>query len=494
MRQGKRYFRKSSIMFAVLLLLLALSVSGAFAVGAEKQPVRVLVNGQEVPFPDARPFIDEKGRVQAPARFVAQALGAEVAWNGKTSTAYLNGHGQAIALYAGKDMAMVNGQAVSLDSGAAIRQNRLYVPVRFVAEALGASVKWEAGSGIAAITMDLPIIRNFGISHVKKEEGWYTLPRTFTAWVYAEKAAKVDFYLTPTGTGQEPVKIATSISGDEHFSITYELPRGGVMAHFWAVALNDRGEQSTGILNVYREDEPGPPAALYGVPLHPGFYWSEETDPKVREAWLGPGYGAGGGQVIISSRLHSPSSREVADWYKKALSDAGWQGAGPAGGGSRWSLAAEKEGRTLSADYDCNSVSGEGEPTPDPAEGCRIVIVIKDQKVKQEVENIFTPVPEYDLRAEEKSFIEKARMAKGVHRLGDLYVVARGEQPNPGYGLKLVKSEKDSDGATVYIRFTEPEPDMMYAAVITYPYLAGRVKLQENMPVFFVNADTGERL
>jgi len=44
-------------------------------------------------FPDAEPFIDENSRTQVPIRFVGEALGANVSWDGNTKkvTITLNG-------------------------------------------------------------------------------------------------------------------------------------------------------------------------------------------------------------------------------------------------------------------------------------------------------------------------------------------------------------------------------------------------------------------
>lgn len=246
----------------VFPVLLALAVLTFFTMVAAKSyarelPPQILINGQEVPFPDAQPFLDEKGRVQAPARFVAQGLGAAVTWEDSSSTAYISGHGKSIALTPGQDTAEVNGLLVSLDSGAVLEQDRIFVPLRFIAETLGATVQWDEPNWTVAVSMELPIIRDSGISYTKQEAGWYSIPSTFTAWVEADNAHKVDFYLTPTGTNQEPVKIATAYSNNQKFSLTYTMPGGYTMAHFWAVAVNDSGEESTGIFNVYCRPDSG---------------------------------------------------------------------------------------------------------------------------------------------------------------------------------------------------------------------------------------------
>ena len=57
------------ILVFLSVCLLLLCISGA-ALAAE--PVKVIVNGNEISFPDAQPFIDGNGRTQVPVRFVAR--------------------------------------------------------------------------------------------------------------------------------------------------------------------------------------------------------------------------------------------------------------------------------------------------------------------------------------------------------------------------------------------------------------------------------------
>lgn len=87
-----------------------------------------------------------------PVRYVATALGAEVLWDGATSTATLKTADVEIKITIGATTATVNGQAVTLDSPAFIENDRTYMPAQFVAEKLGATVNWDAATSTATIT------------------------------------------------------------------------------------------------------------------------------------------------------------------------------------------------------------------------------------------------------------------------------------------------------------------------------------------------------
>ncbi len=108
------------------------------------------VNG-ETKVMDVAPII-RKDRTMLPVRYVAEALGASIGWDGSTSTATLTTADTEVRITVGAESAIVNGQTVTLDSPAFIESSRTYMPVRFVAEALGASVAWDAPTSTATIT------------------------------------------------------------------------------------------------------------------------------------------------------------------------------------------------------------------------------------------------------------------------------------------------------------------------------------------------------
>ncbi len=100
---------------------------------------------------DAAPII-RQNRTMLPVRFVAENLGAAVAWDGATSTATLTCGDIEIKITIGAQTATVNGEEKPLDAPAFIENSRTYLPVRFVAEALGGTVAWDGATSTATIT------------------------------------------------------------------------------------------------------------------------------------------------------------------------------------------------------------------------------------------------------------------------------------------------------------------------------------------------------
>lgn len=91
-------------------------------------------------------------RTMLPIRFIAEALGAKVEWVGETQTVKVTADGINISLVIGNEFATVNGEKIELDSPSFVENDRTYLPIRFVSEKLGAKVEWEEKTQTVTIT------------------------------------------------------------------------------------------------------------------------------------------------------------------------------------------------------------------------------------------------------------------------------------------------------------------------------------------------------
>ncbi len=104
----------------------------------------VSVNGKKKQM-DVAPFIDvHSNRTLVPIRFVVELFGGGVSWDGKTRTVTIVANGKTVKLTIGSDVAYVNEKPFALDQPPIILHNRTFVPLRFIAEALGFKVVWNA--------------------------------------------------------------------------------------------------------------------------------------------------------------------------------------------------------------------------------------------------------------------------------------------------------------------------------------------------------------
>lgn len=141
---------KKKSFFAILIIILSMFLSSVAY--AKEIPISVSVDGSIVNFPDAKPFIDSAGRVQTPAKFIGEALGAVVEWSGKEQKAVFSRGTIEMVLYIGKKEYYLNGTKKLMDTAATIKNGRTFVPAKYVAEAFGASTAWVGASQMVRIT------------------------------------------------------------------------------------------------------------------------------------------------------------------------------------------------------------------------------------------------------------------------------------------------------------------------------------------------------
>lgn len=100
---------------------------------------------------EAAPYI-KHDRAYLPVRFVAEALGASVEWDAPAGIATLRSEEAVLALHAGNKTLTVDGQPVQMDAEPEIVHDRMMCPVRPIAEALGCKVEWIGNENKAVIT------------------------------------------------------------------------------------------------------------------------------------------------------------------------------------------------------------------------------------------------------------------------------------------------------------------------------------------------------
>lgn len=138
-----------SVVLGVTLMLCvfaAESVEIKMTIGSET----AYVNGEAHTL-DAAPVI-RNNRTMLPIRFVAEKLGASVEWNEDSTVTIVTAENIEIKIAVGSAVATVNGIEKELDSPAFIESGRTFLPVRFVAQVLGADVEWDGETSTATIT------------------------------------------------------------------------------------------------------------------------------------------------------------------------------------------------------------------------------------------------------------------------------------------------------------------------------------------------------
>lgn len=106
--------------------------------------VKVTIEDQPVTF-DVPPFI-EQNRTFVPLRAIFEALGAQVSWDGESKTVTATKDDTTVTLVIGKKEITVNGTTKELDIAPQVVLDRTLVPARAVSEAFGYQVGWDEES------------------------------------------------------------------------------------------------------------------------------------------------------------------------------------------------------------------------------------------------------------------------------------------------------------------------------------------------------------
>ncbi len=113
---------------------------------------KMLVNDEEKTI-DPPPTVI-KGTTMVPVRAIAEAFEAKTEYFKETNSVQIMLGDIKIILFIGSENAMVNGEMVKVTPPAQIVKGKTMVPFRFIAEALGAKVEWDAATKTITLTME----------------------------------------------------------------------------------------------------------------------------------------------------------------------------------------------------------------------------------------------------------------------------------------------------------------------------------------------------
>ena len=102
--------------------------------------VKYTIDGKEY-VSDTAPII-RNNRTFVPIRFIAEALGATIDWDDKTRSITMKSKNKTTKATIGSPIITINGVNQAMDVEPFILNNRTMVPLRFIAESLGCKVGW----------------------------------------------------------------------------------------------------------------------------------------------------------------------------------------------------------------------------------------------------------------------------------------------------------------------------------------------------------------
>lgn len=120
----------------LLCIITLFSILPSFA-----EEIGLYLNGNAVLCDPSPRIIND--RTFIPLRALFTDMGAEVSWNGESRTVEVKYNGTEIKMTIDDKTAIVNNTAVGLSDAPLIINDRTFIPLRFVSEAVGLSVSWD---------------------------------------------------------------------------------------------------------------------------------------------------------------------------------------------------------------------------------------------------------------------------------------------------------------------------------------------------------------
>lgn len=114
--------------------------------------IGVEINGTPVAFPDQKPVMIDN-RTMVPVRGVFEQIGMTVEWDGAAQKVTMRRGSDVITLTIGSKTLYVNGVPTEMDVAAQMVNDRTMIPLRFVGQAAGAAVEWDGNTHTAKLVL-----------------------------------------------------------------------------------------------------------------------------------------------------------------------------------------------------------------------------------------------------------------------------------------------------------------------------------------------------
>ena len=135
---------------------LSASIPQFMTVNHEPNNIQVYIGGEKQSY--EQPPVNSNGNVLVPLRAIFESLGATVEWDSSTQTVTATKEGRTVVLTIGSKTAYINGAAVTLSAEPQLVNGYTMVPVRFVSEAFGGEVEWNGEASSVVVFQNGPSV------------------------------------------------------------------------------------------------------------------------------------------------------------------------------------------------------------------------------------------------------------------------------------------------------------------------------------------------
>lgn len=141
--------------------------------------------------------LHENGRTYIPLRSIAENLGVEVQWNNAAQQITIIQGTNTISCEIGSNIAVVNNEEIKIDVSPRLKAGTTYVPLRFVADYLGAVVNFDKATNTIDIKYDLPADQKY--DYLGRKIRKTNLPKNAIDYAYILESVPNEMYeMKPT--------------------------------------------------------------------------------------------------------------------------------------------------------------------------------------------------------------------------------------------------------------------------------------------------------
>lgn len=204
-------------------------------------PVQVVLDGRTLRL-DPPPTILE-GRTLVPLRGVFEAMGATLSWNGETRKVEAVRGDRFVRLRIDRRLACLDTSCHSgsvLDVPAQLIGSRTFVPIRFISQALGASVSWDAARRAVVIDSSIPPAVEASPVRITSVARGQVISEPVTLQSESPQATQIQYLLVNPKTGVARVAAAGSDPAGE-YTLTPDPTEEGIRLLLAAVRDGEGG-------------------------------------------------------------------------------------------------------------------------------------------------------------------------------------------------------------------------------------------------------------
>lgn len=138
------------IKFKQIICLIVIFITTLCMSGCAKDGISVQIDGK--PLNTEVGAVIKDDRTFVPMRAIFEALGAQVEWDGSSQTVTGIKDTTKVSIKIGENVLYKNGEAIKTDAAAYVSDGRTMVPVRAVAQSFGCNVSWDDENSAVKIT------------------------------------------------------------------------------------------------------------------------------------------------------------------------------------------------------------------------------------------------------------------------------------------------------------------------------------------------------